>query len=122
MNIRKQYNSLIAATIILNVAFLTFLSCKKNGPTTAVITVLDTIGKPSPNASVTLWQDTSRSSQTGIQSTLRVTKTTDGSGKATFEFQYEAYVNILATKNGDTATGIVHLKEHETVSETVQLQ
>lgn len=99
--------------------FLTFSACKKSGPTIAIITVVDTIGTPVPNASVTLWQDTSHSQQTGELAEIRVTKASDGSGKAEFEFSLEAYLNIEAIKNGDTAKGFIRLKEHETETKTV---
>ena len=117
---RKHKGSAIALVVILMFGCLTFMSCKKNGPTVAIITVLDTLGRVVSGASVTLWQDTSHSTQTGLPGIIRVTKTTDVSGKASFEFQLEAYLNIEAVKDSLIATGIVHLKEHETVNETVQ--
>src|SRR5207253_4227925 len=100
---------------------LTFSSCKKNGPTVAVIRVQDSLGKPDANVSVTLWQDTSTSTQTGQQADIRVTRTTDASGRADFEFQLEAYLNIIAAKNGDTARGFIRLKPHETTEKTIQI-
>jgi len=117
---RKYTSGVIASIVILMFGWLTFLSCKKNGPTDAIITVLDTIGKPVSAATVILWQDTSHNTVTGYQASLRQTKTTDVSGKASFEFQQEAYLNIYAIKNSDTATGIIQLKQHETVNVTVQ--
>jgi hypothetical protein len=111
----------IASIVILMFGGLTFSSCNKNnGPTDAIITVLDTIGKPVSAATVILWQDTSHSTQTGLQSSLRQSKSTDVNGKASFEFQQEAYLNIYAIKNSDTVTGIIQLKQYNTVSQTVQ--
>ena len=100
-------------------AAFVFSSCKKTGPTIGVILVKDSAGAPAANASVTLWQDTSTSTQTGQPSNIRVTRTSDASGRAEFEFSLEAYLNIEAVKNGDTAKGFIRLKVHETVEKTV---
>ena len=118
---RKYKGGVIAIAVSLLFGCLTFFSCKKNGPTVGVITVLDTVGRPVSAATVTVWQDTSHNTQTGLQSTLRQINNTDVSGKASFEFQQEAYLNITATKSTfkDSATGIIQLKEHETVNVTV---
>ena len=117
---KKGHSYIISSAILLLFSFFTIVSCKKNGPTVAVITVQDTLGKPVSGAAVTLWQDTSTSTQTGYKAIIHQTGTTDASGNASFEFQYEAYLNILATKNKDSATGIIQLKEHETVNQTVR--
>jgi hypothetical protein len=100
---------------------LTFSSCKKTGPTNATVYIKDSIERPIANVTVTLWQDTSVSTQSGQQSNIRVTKNTDPSGRADFEFSLEAYLNIEAVKNGDTARGFIRLKEHETVEKTLHL-
>ena len=109
----------MALMVMASFAFLTFFSCKKSGPTIAVITVVDSLGRPVSNASVRLWQDTSHSQQTGVQSNINVSKTSDGSGKAQFEFELEAYLNIEAIKGSDSAKGFIRLVEHETESKTV---
>ncbi len=98
---------------------LSFFSCKKGGDTKAVITVKDSSGALIAGASVTLWQDTTVSSTTGAHSNLRVTKLTDASGNAEFIFALEAYLNITAVKDPDTALGFIRLEEHKTVSKTV---
>src|SRR5258708_29897087 len=85
--------------------FVAFIcsSCKKRGPTNATIYVKDSAGvTPIGGVAVTRWQDTSFSTQTGQQATIRVTRITDPSGRAEFEFSLEAYLHILAIKNGDS--------------------
>ena len=100
---------------------LTVLSCKKDGPTEALITVVDSVSHPVTGAKVTLWQDTAINPYTGVQSRVRVTKLTDVSGQALFSFQLEAFLNVEVIKNVDTAKSFVRLKEHEKVDKTVIL-
>ena len=109
----------MAHLVLASFAFLTFFSCKKSGPTVAIITVVDSLGRPVSNANVRLWQDTSYSQQTGVKSDINVSKMSDGSGKAQFEFELEAYLNIEAIKGGDSAKGFIRLVEHETEEKTV---
>jgi hypothetical protein len=118
INMLSRYFS----TILISFLFLTltFSSCKKTGPSNATIYVKDSVGNPVGNANVTLWQDTSYNTQTGQQSDIRVSRLTDLSGRADFEFSLEAYLNILAVKNGDTARGFIRLQTHQTVEKTVQ--
>ena len=100
---------------------MSFFGCKKDGPTRAIVTVMDSVGKPVSGANVELWQDTAVNQTNNVQSKLRVKKTTDGSGKAQFDFQLEAFLNITATKGVDTGKSYIRLKEHETVTQTVNL-
>jgi len=109
----------MALVVMAAFAFLTFFSCKKSGPTVAIITVVDSLGRPVANANVRLWQDTSHSQQTGVKSDINVSKASDGSGKAQFEFELEAYLNIEAIKGADSAKGFIRLVEHETEEKTV---
>ena len=101
--------------------FLFFFSCKKDDPTKAVITVLDGSQAPVEGAIVTLWQDTAVNQVNGVQSNVRVTKTSDAAGRAEFEFKLEAFLNVEAIKAPDTGRSFVRLKEHETISVTVNL-
>lgn len=100
---------------------LAAVSCKKDGPTRAVITVQDSLSRPVQGASVTLWQDTAVNSANGIQSKVRITKLSDAAGKAEFEFKLEAFLNIDVVKNADTSRSFIRLEEHETVFKTVTL-
>ena len=119
MNRKNSTGQWMALMVLASFAFLTFFSCKKSGPTVAIITVVDSLGRPVGNANVRLWQDTSHSQQTGVQSNINVTKVSDGSGKAQFEFDLEAYLNIEAIKGADSAKGFIRLVEHETEEKTV---
>lgn len=96
-------------------------SCKKDGSTIAVVSVVDGNNAPISNATVTLWQDTSVNYVNGVQSTLRVTKKSDAAGKAEFEFKLEAFLNIEVINGIDTGRSFIRLKEHETVTQTVNL-
>ena len=120
MNI-KENGSYFGWVILSLIIALSVYSCKKSGPTRAVITVVDSSQTPVSNAKVTLWQDTVVNSTNGVQSKLRVTKTTDAAGRASFDFELEAFLNVEAIKNADTGRSFIRLKEHETVSQTVSL-
>jgi hypothetical protein len=96
-----------------------FSGCKKDGPTQAVITVNDSLGRPVQGATVILWQDTAVNETTGNVAQIRETLTTDAAGKAEFEFALEAFLNLEAYKNADTARGFVRLEEHKTVFQSV---
>ena len=97
------------------------ISCKKDDPTKAIISVINQSNAPVSDAFITLWQDTAVNPVNGVQSTLRVTKKSDAAGKAEFEFKLEAFLNIEVIKGPDTARSFVRLKENETVTQTVNL-
>jgi hypothetical protein len=121
MNSEKR-RVLNAGWIIVAAIFATsFFACKKTGPTIAVISVVDSTGRAISGAAVTLWQDTAVNNANGVQSSVRITKTSDAAGKAEFEFTLEAYLNVQAIHNADTGRAVVRLKEHETVAQTVHL-
>jgi hypothetical protein len=121
MNNERRSGTLTGWIVLGFFIGLTFLSCKKNGPTKAVVTVLDSAGSPVQAAQVTLWQDTVVNATNGVPSTLRVTGKSDASGRAEFDFELEAFLNIEAIKNNDTGRSFIRLKEHETVEQTVHI-
>ena len=122
MNIERRTGAILGIIVLSFFLVMTISACKKTGPTVAVITVLDgTTKAPVSGASVTLWQDTAVNSTNGVQSSLRITKTSDGSGRAEFEFQLEAFLNVLVVHNADTGRSYIRLKEHETEEVTVNL-
>jgi hypothetical protein len=121
MNNKKAYGRLTGWIICCLFVTMTFFSCKKDGPTVAIISVVDSIGNPVPDAKVTLWQDTAVNNINGVQSHLRVTKQSDAAGKAEFNFELEAFLNIEVIKNVDTGRSFIRLKEHETVAQTVHI-
>ncbi|HRH64913.1 MAG TPA: hypothetical protein PLU53_01315 [Bacteroidia bacterium] len=118
----KERSGLITGWVMVCLfGVMTFFSCKKDGPTRAIVTVIDSLGRPVQAASVTLWQDTAVNATNGVQANIRVTKSSDAAGKAEFEFEQEAFLNYVVIKNADTARGFIRLKEHETVNETANL-
>ena len=50
-----------------------------------------------------------------------MTKTTDAAGRAEFDFELEAFLNIEVIRGADTGRSFIRLKEHESVSQTVNL-
>jgi len=120
MNIERRGS--MAGWFVLSffIAMIAF-SCKKDGPTRAVITVRSATQAPVQGATVTLWQDTVYNPTTGVKSDLRVSKVSDASGRAEFDFELEAFLNVLAVKGVDSGKSFIRLKEHETVEQTVNL-
>ena len=121
MNSEKRGRLITALVVSAFFCVFALSSCKKDGPTVAVILVVDSAGRSVQGASVTLWQDTAVNNVNGVQSDLRVTKISDAAGRAEFSFELEAYLNAEAICNTDTARSVVRLKEHETVSVTLYL-
>lgn len=122
MNNERRSCSYIGWIIFSFFIVMISFSCKKSGPTVAVVTVINGVTKaPVVGATVTLWQDTAVNNTNGVQSTLRVTKTSDNAGRAEFDFQLEAFLNIEVIKSADTGRSYIRLKEHETVDVTVNL-
>ena len=117
-NNSRKYLRIIGCAAFVCISLALF-SCKKGGETKAIISVKDASGALVSGASVTLWQDTTVNSTTGAHSNLRVTKMTDASGSAEFIFALEAYLNITAVFENDSALGFVRLEQHKTVTKTV---
>jgi hypothetical protein len=121
MNNKRSSGSNIGWLLSCVFIGLCVLSCKKDGPTRAIVTVLDSAGMAVQAADVTLWQDTVVNATNGVPSTLRVTKKSDAAGRAEFEFELEAFLNIEVIKSGDTGRSFIRLEEHETVEQTVHI-
>ncbi|MFM8432127.1 MAG: hypothetical protein ACKOA1_04950 [Bacteroidota bacterium] len=122
MNNRKRLTVIPAILVFLTLFGQVLLpGCKKDGPTKAVITVNDSLGRPAPGTTVTLFQDTVVNQVTGAVANVRQTKTTDAAGKAEFEFTLEAFLNLQAYRGADTVAGFVRLELHKTVYQTVTL-
>lgn len=94
MNNERRTNSYTGWFVLIFFIGISVFACKKTGPTQAVITVIDRTNAAVQGAKVTLWQDTAVNATNGIQSKLRVTKTTDAAGRAEFDFELEAFLNI----------------------------
>ncbi|HLG36463.1 MAG TPA: hypothetical protein VI757_16415 [Bacteroidia bacterium] len=107
-----------------------FFSCKKDEPTKAVITVLDSNEAPLAGITVSVFQDSVINTFTGVQANIRDTKVSDGSGKTEHTFKWEAFLNVEASRilldslslplDTDTAKGSVRLEYQKTVEATVQ--
>ena len=113
------------------VAFLTvgMFSCRKESPTVAVITVVDTSGAVFPGAMVRLYPTPSINPNPGI--IIDDTLITDVSGQATFDYtdmynlgQAGFAVLDIEVRSGDTlyGTGIIKVEAEATSNETVVLQ
>lgn len=126
-------NTIIAKTgiIALFLGILTFgaFSCRKESPTVAEITVVDTSGATMPNVMVRLYPTPSINPHPGI--VIDDTMFTDNYGKAVFDYteQYNLgqagfAVLDIEVRQGDTlyGEGIIKIEAEETSYETVVLQ
>lgn len=117
-----QYKSAVSILFIMSLVVSAFFSsCEKEDPTKAVITVFDILGAPVAGATVKLDVDPSATNNT-IVSYLPATSTTDGSGKAEFEFKLEAVLNIEVWNGNDTVTDFIRLEQGKTIEKSVTLQ
>ena len=99
-----------------------FFSCKKDAPTKAVITVLDTTDVPVPGVVVSVFQDSVINQVTGVRANIRDVRITDASGKTEHTFKWEALLNIeaISPNDSDTARGYVRLEYQKTIEATVK--
>lgn len=126
-------NRIIAKSgiFVMLMAFLTvgMFSCRKESPTVAIITVVDTSGTVFPQAMVRLYPTPSINPHPGI--IIDDTMYTDNSGQATFDYtdmynlgQAGFAVLDIEVRSGDTlyGTGIIKVEAEATSEETVVLQ
>lgn len=94
----------IALSAFLFSFFLIFssVSCKKTPEYTAIITVVDTLGKPVIGATVRLYANVPNANVESIQST-------DGSGNSTHKIKLEAILDIEAKKDPLYGAGNIRL-------------
>jgi hypothetical protein len=97
-------------------------ACKKTGPSEAVITVNNTLGKPVAGALVVLRQDSVVNPSTGVQANVIQQTTTDFSGTATFSFKLEAVLNVEVSKDTLKVRDFIKLEQNEIVSKTIILK
>ena len=121
MNIKRRTESYTRWLVFGLILLFSASACKKDGPTRAVVTVLDVNKAPIAGATVTLWQDTAVNNVNGVKSNIRVSKISDAAGTAQFDFELEAFLNIEVIFNADTGRSFIRLKEHETVTGTVNM-
>lgn len=125
-----KISPLLNACALLLFILPAFFSCKKDDPTRAVITVLDTNEVPVAGVWVNVFQDSVINQVTGVQANIRDIKISDGSGKTEHTFKWEAFLNVEAARilmdslslplDTDTARGSVRLEYQKTVEATVQ--
>lgn len=99
-----------------------WISCKKTEPAEAVITVLDTLGKPVRGATVTLFQDSLTNQNTGIQANIIDVNVTDINGESLHTIDWEAVLNVEAVKGNQKARDFVRLEQSKTIYKTVRFK
>ena len=105
-----------------------FAACNKEDPTTVVITVQDSTGRPAEQAYVRLFANPAV--PRADASRLMMEALTDAAGKAEFDYSgfYEqgqagfAVLDILTFRDSTYAEGIIKVLEEETNEETLVLK
>ena len=117
-----KFNRLLQTCALVLLFLPAFFSCKKDDPTKAVITVLDTNGIPVAGAIVSVFQDSVYNHITGVQANIRDTKISDANGRTEHTFKWEAFLNVEAVRSdsSDTARGYIRLQYQKTEEATVQ--
>ncbi|MFI5203315.1 MAG: hypothetical protein ACHQF2_02375 [Flavobacteriales bacterium] len=121
----KQFAFLFTLALALTASLLQ--SCKKPGDTTAVITVLNNSDVPQPGTLVTVIGVDSYGQPGGR---IDQQNTTDGSGKATFNFNDLfkrgaagfAVLDVRAEKDTLFGTGIIRVEEEKTNETVIRIQ
>ncbi len=105
-------------------------SCRKEGDTIAIITVVDTSGARIPGATVILYGTPSSPDYAGLEIIRKDTQFTDAVGQATFNYTEAfklgqagfAVLDIKAIKDTLEGSGIIKVEEEVTSEETVIIQ
>lgn len=127
----KGLHSRILAFIGLFALLLIVMpSCRKEGDTIAIITVVDTSGARIPGATVILYGTPSSPDYAGLEIIRKDTQFTDAVGQATFNYTEAfklgqagfAVLDIKAEKDTLEGSGIIKVAEETTSEETVIIQ
>ena len=122
-------STFLSLTIAAVGIFFSSTGCNKKKDTIAKVYVRDADNNPVVAAEVILYGENTNPSNSGSQNpvSLMDTTTTNGSGEAIFNFNdvYQkgqagvAVLNIKATKNGQSGSGIIKVEQETTSEETV---
>jgi len=115
----KPYLILICLAFI---SLITISSCKKTKDCEAIITVVDTLGRPVAAAKVVLRQDSVVNPQTGVRADIFDEEFTTSNGEAIFKFKWEAVLNVEVTSLTTSAKDYIRLEQSETVRKTVTVK
>jgi len=115
----KPYLILICLAFI---GLITVSSCKKTKDCEAIITVVDTLGRPVAAAKVVLRQDSVVNPQTGVRADIFDEEFTTSNGEAIFKFKWEAVLNVEVTSLTTSAKDYIRLEQSETVRKTVTVK
>jgi hypothetical protein len=123
----KRNNVIIAG--IFAVSFLVIGSCKKKQDTIAKVFIVDSQNQ-GVGACTVILKAVPTTNSTGKTVIAADTSITNVAGEAIFNFNdlYQlgqagvAVLNIYASKDGVIGTGVIQLKEEETVETTVTIQ
>ena len=113
---------IIPSLLFIVIAASVFSCKKKETGCDAVVTVVDSVGKPVANAKVILSQDSVVNPSTGVQASVNQEATTDAYGLAQFSFDKEAVLNIEASKGTLTGRDYIRLEPGATVEKTVKIK
>lgn len=121
---------IISALALFALVLIAMPSCRKEGDTIAIITVVDTSGTRVPGATVILFGTPSSPDYAGLEIIRKDTQFTDAVGTATFNYTEAfklgqagfAVLDIKAIKDTLEGSGIIKVEEEVTSEETVIIQ
>jgi hypothetical protein len=118
--------AVIFAAFVLAGISLTSASCHKDTDCRALISCVDTLGRPVGNADVLLYAPVKPDGKTTYTADVKANGTTDSDGQVKFTFQLPAIFDIRATSVVGTRTlvglSVIKLEEGKTVEKTVTLK
>ncbi|MBK8845987.1 MAG: hypothetical protein IPO27_05185 [Bacteroidetes bacterium] len=112
----------ILMAMLLVAASVAITACKKTTPAECEITITDSINRPVQGVIVVLRQDSVINPTTNVKANIKDQKTSDSNGKTYFSFEWEAVLNIEASKGNKKAKDYIILKQSDRVSKTVVLR
>ncbi len=115
----RNVGALIIIVLLSSVIFFP-VACKRGGPSDAVITVLDSLGKPVAGATVKLTAPPKGGST--LASYLPDIQVTGSDGKTVYSFPLEAVLTAQVSKGNLMVFDIVRLKREDSITQTIILK
>jgi hypothetical protein len=124
---RMKHRVLISTAGLLATLAFALPSCQKDTDCKAVVTCLDSAGRPVNGANVFLYAPVkSADGKTTYTADITATGTSDADGRSEFTFRLPAIYDVKGTAQlggkNITGTGVVKLEEGQTVEKTITLR
>jgi hypothetical protein len=119
----RNFIPALLIAIVLPFSMIAFSGCSKKDTTcVAVIKVVRLNGVTVSGARVKLTSNFGLTTDNELASYLPVTKLTDPSGNAEFEFEFPAILDIEVTHNLGNSNDLIKLEPGKTIQKTITIQ